>query len=99
MTPAAGDTATAPGQAPGAPPAPTAAGLYEVIHRRRDVRAEFTGAPVAGDALYRVLAAAHSAPSVGLSQPWDFVLVTDSGLRRRFWEHVQDERKVFADAL
>ncbi|MHB8439252.1 MAG: 5,6-dimethylbenzimidazole synthase [Acidimicrobiales bacterium] len=78
---------------------PGAAGLYDVIHRRRDVRAEFTGEPVHRSVLTRVLAAAHSAPSVGLSQPWDFVLVTDPGQRRRFWRHVQDERAVFADAL
>lgn len=75
------------------------AGLYEVIHRRRDVRAEFTGEAVDGAVLARVLDAAHSAPSVGLSQPWDFVLVTDAATRRAFWEHVQDERSAFADAL
>lgn len=74
-------------------------GLYEVIHRRRDVRAEFTGEPVPGPVLARVLDAAHSAPSVGLSQPWDFVLVTDPCTRRAFWDHVQAERKVFADSL
>ncbi|HUY63355.1 MAG TPA: 5,6-dimethylbenzimidazole synthase [Acidimicrobiales bacterium] len=74
-------------------------GLYEVIHRRRDVRAEFTGEPVPGRVLERVLGAAHSAPSVGLSQPWDFVLVTEDEARLAFWEHVQGERKVFADAL
>ncbi|MHB8681416.1 MAG: 5,6-dimethylbenzimidazole synthase [Acidimicrobiales bacterium] len=75
------------------------AGLYETIHRRRDVRAEFSGEPVDPAVLERVLAAAHSAPSVGLSQPWDFVVVTDAGTRRRFWEHVQSERTVFADGL
>jgi len=74
-------------------------GLYEVIHRRRDVRAEFNGGPVDPAVLTRLLDAAHSAPSVGLSQPWDFVLVTDDDTRRRFWEHVQGERAVFADAL
>jgi 5,6-dimethylbenzimidazole synthase len=76
-----------------------AAGLYDVINRRRDVRSEFTGEPVDGDVLDRVLGAAHSAPSVGFSQPWDFVLVADVGTRRVFWEHVQSERKAFADAL
>ena len=76
-----------------------AAGLYDVIHRRRDVRAEFTGAPVPGAVLERLLGAAHSAPSVGLSQPWDFVLVTEAATRRAFWEHVQGERSVFADSL
>jgi 5,6-dimethylbenzimidazole synthase len=51
--------------------------LYEVIHRRRDVRGQFTGNPVPVEVLDRILAAAHAAPSVGLSQPWDFILVRD----------------------
>jgi 5,6-dimethylbenzimidazole synthase len=78
---------------------PSDPGLYEVIHRRRDVRAEFNGAPVDPVVLTRLLDAAHCAPSVGLSQPWDFVLVTDDATRRAFWEHVQGERQAFADAL
>ena len=73
--------------------------LHEVIVRRRDVRREFTGAPVDPAVLARVLAAAHSAPSVGLSQPWDLVVVDDPGLRRAFSEHVQAERAVFAGRL
>lgn len=73
--------------------------LYTAIHRRRDVRAEFTGAPVPDDTLHRVLDAAHAAPSVGYSQPWDFVLVRDAGIRRRFHEHVQVERDTFAATL
>ncbi|GAA4223883.1 5,6-dimethylbenzimidazole synthase [Actinomadura meridiana] len=73
--------------------------VYDVIHRRRDVRAEFTGVPVPEDVLGRVLAAAHAAPSVGLSQPWDFVLVRDAGIRRDFYDHVQVERAVFAASL
>jgi 5,6-dimethylbenzimidazole synthase len=79
-------------------PTPNAT-LYDIIHRRRDVRAEFTGEPVSGTVLSRILDAGHSAPSVGLSQPWDFVLVTDPRTRRTFWEHVQSERRVFADSL
>ena len=73
--------------------------LYDVIARRRDVRAEFTGEPVPDDALLRVLDAAHRAPSVGMSQPWDFVLVRDLALRRTFRDHVAAEREVFAASL
>lgn len=73
--------------------------LYDVIARRRDVRAEFTGAPVADDVLDRVLGAAHAAPSVGHSQPWDFVLVRDRGTRERFQEHVTTERATYAATL
>jgi 5,6-dimethylbenzimidazole synthase len=73
--------------------------LYEIIHRRRDVRGQFTGAPIPDDVLQRVLEAAHAAPSVGLSQPWDFVLVRDVAKRRAFHEHVTAERAVFASGL
>ncbi|SNR97236.1 5,6-dimethylbenzimidazole synthase [Actinomadura mexicana] len=73
--------------------------IYDAIHRRRDVRGEFTGAPIPRDVLYRVLEAAHAAPSVGLSQPWDFVLVEDPAIRRAFHDHVQSERAAFAATL
>jgi 5,6-dimethylbenzimidazole synthase len=73
--------------------------IYSVIHRRRDVRAQFTGAPIADEALHRILAAAHAAPSVGLSQPWDFIIVRDPAIRRAFHDHVQHERATFAETL
>ncbi|MEH1164669.1 5,6-dimethylbenzimidazole synthase [Micromonospora sp. CPCC 205539] len=73
--------------------------LFDAIHRRRDVRAQFTGAPVPEDALHRILSAAHAAPSVGYSQPWDFILVRDPDVRRRFHEHVRTERDAFAATL
>lgn len=73
--------------------------LYDVINRRRDVRGEFTGEPIDEDALHRILAAAHAAPSVGLSQPWDFILVRDAGTRSAFQAHVQEEREVFEKSL
>ncbi|WP_086820088.1 5,6-dimethylbenzimidazole synthase [Allokutzneria sp. NRRL B-24872] len=80
--------------------APTeVAEFYDVLFRRRDVRGEFTGEPIADDVLDRVLGAAHAAPSVGLSQPWDFVLVSDRDTRRSFRDHVRAERSVFAASL
>jgi 5,6-dimethylbenzimidazole synthase len=75
------------------------ANFYDVVHRRRDVRSEFTGAPVPAEVLRRILGAAHTAPSVGLSQPWDFVLVRDVNTRTAFHDHVQAERKIFASQL
>lgn len=77
----------------------TQPGLYETIFRRRDVRGQFTGEPVVQETLLRVLGAAHAAPSVGLSQPWDFVVVDDEALRNNFWTHVQEERDQFAATL
>lgn len=73
--------------------------LYEAINRRRDTRAEFTGEPVPADVLDRVLSAAHTAPSVGMSQPWDFVLVRAPETLDAFADHVAHERNVFASSL
>ena len=56
--------------------------IYEVIASRRDVRNGFTMAPVDDDVLTRVLGAAHQAPSVGFSQPWDFIVIRDETTRR-----------------
>lgn len=73
--------------------------LYDVINRRRDTRREFTGQQADPDALERVLAAAHCAPSVGMSQPWDFVLVRSPQTLAAFRDHVAHEREVFAGSL
>ena len=73
--------------------------LYDIIRMRRDVRAEFAGEQIAEDVLWRVLAAAHHAPSVGNTQPWDFVLVFDGDTRETFAEHVETERRTFAESL
>ncbi|WP_153504355.1 5,6-dimethylbenzimidazole synthase [Cumulibacter manganitolerans] len=73
--------------------------VYEAIARRRDVRAEFTGEPVADDVLLRMLAAAHRAPSVGLSSPWDFVVVRDPQRLAAMAQHVAEARQRFADSL
>ena len=77
----------------------TLTSLYEAIHRRRDVRGQFTGAPLDPEVLERILAAAHAAPSVGLTQPWDFVLVSDVATKQAFVDHVNAERAVFAASL
>ncbi|MBW0092009.1 5,6-dimethylbenzimidazole synthase [Pseudonocardia sp. KRD-184] len=73
--------------------------LYDVIARRRDVRTEFVDAPLEEDVLWRVLDAAHRAPSVGLTQPWDFVVVRDRTVRARFAAHVEEQRREFAAGL
>jgi 5,6-dimethylbenzimidazole synthase len=75
------------------------ASFYEVIERRRDVRAEFTGERLEDDVLARILGAAHRAPSVGMSQPWDFVVVESLETRRAFRDHVTSERDRFRESL
>ncbi|WP_051027315.1 5,6-dimethylbenzimidazole synthase [Nocardia higoensis] len=74
-------------------------GLYEAIRTRRDVRAEFTGDIVDDAVLWRLLEAAHRAPSVGNSQPWDFVVVREPATLRRFAAHVADKRVEFRAGL
>lgn len=73
--------------------------IYDVIRRRRDVRAEFTGDLVDDATLLRILDAAHRAPSVGNSQPWDFVVVRDPATLARFAAHVAGKRIEFRDSL
>lgn len=73
--------------------------VYDAIARRRDVRAEFSGEPLAEEVLTRVLEAAHRAPSVGMSQPWDFVLVRDPATLGAFADHVAAERAAYAAEL
>ncbi|HEY3665481.1 MAG TPA: nicotinate-nucleotide--dimethylbenzimidazole phosphoribosyltransferase [Polyangiaceae bacterium] len=57
--------------------------VYECIALRRDIRHFRTGTTVDSAVLSRILAAAHQAPSVGLSQPWGFVVVRDEAVRAR----------------
>ncbi|MDM3871409.1 5,6-dimethylbenzimidazole synthase [Porticoccus sp. W117] len=58
-------------------------GFYNVLYSRRDVRAEFLPDKIPHDVLMRVLDAAHHAPSVGLSQPWNFVVVDDQLVKKQ----------------
>ncbi|HUO05867.1 MAG TPA: 5,6-dimethylbenzimidazole synthase [Candidatus Binataceae bacterium] len=67
-------------------------GLYEAIFRRRDIRG-FTSDPISDEVLARVLTAAHHAPSVGFTQPWDFVAVRDIERRRRVRAVFEEERE------
>ncbi|MCK9931004.1 5,6-dimethylbenzimidazole synthase [Frankia sp. Mgl5] len=78
---------------------PVAEALYRTIRQRRDVRGQFTGEPLGPGVLRRVLAAAHAAPSVGLSQPWDFIVVANAATKAALHAHVQHERQVFAATL
>ncbi len=54
--------------------------LSQLLHWRRDVR-RFRADPLPDGLLMQLLELAHTAPSVGLSQPWRFVTVDDP--RRR----------------
>ncbi len=55
--------------------------LKTLLVWRRDVR-RFADAPVAQETVHRLIGLACLAPSVGLSQPWRFVLVDEENRRR-----------------
>lgn len=57
------------------------AAVYRAIHERRDVRGQFLPDQIEDEVLARILGAAHAAPSVGLSQPWNFIVIRDAGVR------------------
>ncbi|WP_436344308.1 5,6-dimethylbenzimidazole synthase [Natronorubrum sp. FCH18a] len=50
--------------------------VYKTIYARRDIR-RFRADPIPEDTLERLIRAAHHAPSVGFSQPWDLIVVRD----------------------
>ena len=67
-------------------------GLYKAIFSRRDVRSHFTTKPIENQVLSRILNAAHHAPSVGFSQPWNFILIKDETTKNRIKESFEKER-------
>jgi 5,6-dimethylbenzimidazole synthase len=73
-------------------------GVYRAIYERRDVRSRFIPAPLPDDVLSRILDAAHHAPSVGLMQPWEFIVVADADIRREVREQFDAANRRAADA-
>lgn len=78
---------------------PEKAAFYRLAGARRDIRNGFLPDPVGDDVLTRVLTAAHQAPSVGLSQPWDFLILRERQVRERVQRLAQAQREAFAATL
>lgn len=93
------------GQAePFTPPAPgyddaEREAVLRVMRERRDIRNGFRSDPIPHEVLLRVLEAAHTAPSVGHSQPWDFVVIRSAETRRSMHELAQSQRDAYAKSL
>ncbi len=68
-------------------------GLYKAIFSRRDVRSRFLSKPIEDQVLTKILNASHHAPSVGFSQPWNFILIKDSNTKKKIKESFEKERK------
>jgi 5,6-dimethylbenzimidazole synthase len=67
-------------------------GLYKAIYTRRDVRSHFISRSIKEDVLSKILNAAHHAPSVGFSQPWNFILIKDMITKTKIKESFVDEK-------
>ena len=65
--------------------------VWRAIDERRDIR-KFRPDPLPDGLLARLLNAAHAAPSVGLSQPWRFIVVRDETTRSAMQAMAQRER-------
>jgi len=73
--------------------------VHRVMRERRDIRNGFRPDPVPHEVLLRVLEAAHTAPSVGYSQPWDFVVIRSRKTRARMHELAERQRDAYAESL
>lgn len=85
------------------------AAVYRAIATRRDVRRGYLPQPLPDDVLHRLLAAAHTAPSVGFMQPTRFILIRDPSVRQTIHEifqqsnteaagrYKQEQRQQYAD--
>lgn len=67
-------------------------GLYKAIYSRRDVRSHFTSRNIEDDVLARILNAAHHAPSVGFSQPWNFILIKEMITKKKIKNSFEEEK-------
>ncbi|MEU3711276.1 nicotinate-nucleotide--dimethylbenzimidazole phosphoribosyltransferase [Streptomyces catenulae] len=75
------------------------AAVHRVMRERRDIRNGFRSDPIPNEVLLRVLEAAHTAPSVGHSQPWDFVVIRSGETRERMHQLATEQRKAYAASL
>ncbi|HLL35808.1 MAG TPA: nicotinate-nucleotide--dimethylbenzimidazole phosphoribosyltransferase [Streptomyces sp.] len=73
--------------------------VLKVMRERRDIRNGFRSDPIPHEVLLRVLEAAHHAPSVGHSQPWDFVVIRSADTRRAMHELAMRQREAYAKSL
>jgi nicotinate-nucleotide--dimethylbenzimidazole phosphoribosyltransferase len=68
------------------------AAIMRVVAARRDIR-RFLPDPIPVPVLRRLVRALAYSPSVGFSQPWDYIVVTDPATKARLWELAERERQ------
>ncbi|ARM74863.1 5,6-dimethylbenzimidazole synthase [Acidianus manzaensis] len=73
--------------------------LYEAIKGRRDIRSYFRPDPIPDNVLAKILLAAHLGPSVGYSQPWNFIIIKDIEIKKKIKEEVEKQRERYRQLL
>ena len=73
--------------------------VYDAIRKRRDVRSWFSSRHIENDALSRILDAGNRAPSVGLSQPWNYIIIRNIETRKKIKSMVEAKREEFYETL
>ena len=61
-------------------------GVYNAIYQRRDMR-RFLTDPIPEEVLMRILNAGHQAGSVGLMQPWNFLIIQEPAVKSQIKNH------------
>lgn len=75
--------------------------LQTILSARRDVRGNrYIDKTIAPEILEAIFHAANCAPSVGFSQPWEFMVINDADLREEIYAEFEKEntkaKKIFA---
>ncbi|WP_282938296.1 5,6-dimethylbenzimidazole synthase [Paenibacillus sp. RC67] len=71
------------------------AAVYKAIYTRRDIRT-FRPDPIPQDTIMKLLDAAHHGPSVGFSQPWNFIIIQSDEVKKRLAWAADKERRALA---
>ncbi|MDF1882000.1 5,6-dimethylbenzimidazole synthase [Sulfurimonas sp. MAG313] len=76
--------------------------LLNIMKNRRDVRGNrFLNKEVEEEKILKILQAGLTAPSVGYSQPWKFILIQDAKIKNSVFQNFEEEnnkaRKIFKD--
>lgn len=68
--------------------------LEEIILHRRDIRGNrFLQTPISEAIIEKILFSAINAPSVGFSQPWEFVIVKEPSIKEQVKQNFNEENK------
>jgi len=68
--------------------------LLDIILNRRDVRGNrFTDLPIEQEKIDQILLAAANAPSVGFSQPWEFVIIKSPKIKEQVKSTFNEENE------